>query len=671
MRRTEAAGGARPAGKPGPARGGRSWLPWLGRRPSVFAFVAAAGSAVVLFLFYFLAYRARRYPMPVGFDASWYVWRARFVGAEGLGALGTSVRPGHALLASILSGLTGVSQLRLAVILPLVLVSVFALAVGAFWAAGVGGDREERVEQGTWIVSVGVAGTLVGASRLVGENVANLLMLALMVTAVAAMARRLGGSRGWLGGVVLLVAAGLAHWIFLGVAMAVLGLTAVLGLPVSLRQRREGATWLSTEAGVVVSSAVVASGAMGVLIAALLRAPFRTFEIKEDPRRYLPKFMTDLSRLFLPGLLPLGLVGGGALARWRDRRHPEPYGFWLRVLMAWTAVSAIGMVYGALTLDLPPHRFLTLLVALPGSVALAAAVGLIAGTVRRHAGRVTGAIVAGVAVASVALPGALAWYRHGPGVWMDPAATQQAGTASAYLAHLPAGQPVVFLVDPHGSAGLISVPLKERVIRAALEPEQQTRAHFFAGEPSDLLAGRPSLVQSDRLERALQPYWKDVRTVLHRNPPVIVLNAYAKRQFEQARDRLGGTLVGPGVAVLRGPRLSQALAAVALPRPVPRTVVGALLGLAILAALFAAGAGWTRVLLGAEAPSVVVACSMPAVGCAVLMIGGLIAAKAGVRLGGVGGAITFAVIAAAGIAAAGWEAVSRRDAFPRSAPRGP
>ncbi|HYT80305.1 MAG TPA: hypothetical protein VEQ37_13855 [Actinomycetota bacterium] len=642
------------------------------RTGAAFAFLAAAGLAEVLFLFYFLAYRARRYPMPVGFDASWYVWRARFVGAEGLGALGTSVRPGHALLASILSGLTGLSQLRLAVILPLVLVSVFALAVGAFWAAGVGNGLDGRLGHGTWIVAVSIAGTLVGASRLVGENVANLLMLAMVVAAVAAVARRIDGGRGWSGAVVLLVAAGLAHWIFLGVAMAVLGLTAILGMPVSVRRRREGVAWLSTESGIVASAVVVSSGVMGVLIAALLRAPFRTFEIKEDPRRYLPKFRTDLARLFLPGLLPVALVGGGGLARERNRRrHPEPYGFWLRVLVAWTAVSAIGMAYGALTLDLPPHRFLTLLVAVPGAIALTAAVGLIAGIIGRHAGRVVGAAVAGVAVAGLALPGALAWYRHGPGVWMDAAATRQAAIASAYVAHLPAGQPVVFLVDPHGSAGLISVPLKERVIRAALAPDQQTRAHFFAGEPSDLLAGRPSAVRSDRLERALQQYWKDVRTVLRVNPPVIVLNAYAKRQFEEVRDRLGATLPGPGVAVLRGPRFSPDLVAAPLRRPVPRTLVGALLGMAILAALFVAGAGWTRLLLGPEAPSVVVACSMPAVGCAVLMIGGLVAAKVGVRLGGIGGVATFAVIAAAGIASAGWEAASRRDAVPRGAPRGP
>jgi hypothetical protein len=42
------------------------------------------------------------------------------------------------------------------------------------------------------------------------------------------------------------------------------------------------------------------------------------------------------------------------------------------------------------------------------------------------------------------------------------------------------------------------------------------------------------------------------------------------------------------------------------------------------------------------------------------MIGGLASAIAGVRLGGPGGVITFALIAAAGITAAWWEAVARR-----------
>jgi hypothetical protein len=491
--------------------------------------------------------------------------------------------------------------------------------------------------------------------------VANLLLLALVMVALAAMARRVEGHGGWWAATVLLVAAGLAHWMFLAVVLAILGATAVLGLPVSLRQWREGGPWWLTESGVVVGSAAAASGVIAVVVVGVLRTSFRTYEIKEDIRRYRPKLRTDLSRLSLPGVLPASLIGGAALLdRGRRERFREPLGFGVRVLLSWTAVSLIGLAYGAVTLDVPPHRFLALLVAVPGAIALAAAVDWIAGLAQRRGGILASGAVAVVAVAGLTVPGALAWYRHGPGIWIDPDGLRQAEASSAYLAGLPEGEPLVFLVGLRGRAGLISVPLKERVIRAGLDPDQQSRAHFFAGEPADLLAGRATPVRSERLRESLRPYWEDVRKVLPRDPPVIILEAFARRQFGEAVREDGATVVAPGVAVLRGPVLPGDVPAVPFPRPVPRVAMGAVWGLAILAALFAAGVGWTLFLLGPGAPPAILACSMPAVGCAVLMLGGLVAAKAGVRLGGVGGAATFAAIAAAGIVAAGGESLARR-----------
>ena len=52
-------------------------------------------------------YRVRGFALPVGFDAPWYVWRATFVQARGIGPLGTSSRPGSAVLAAILGSITG------------------------------------------------------------------------------------------------------------------------------------------------------------------------------------------------------------------------------------------------------------------------------------------------------------------------------------------------------------------------------------------------------------------------------------------------------------------------------------------------------------------------------------------------------------------------------------
>jgi len=178
--------------------------------------VAAFVLAICLFEFYFLVYRLRHIPLPVGFDTSWYVWRAAFVAKEGIGRLGTDVRPGHAVLAAILGSVTGRSQLELGVVVPLLVVSMFALALGAFWSAAVDGRTW------TWLIVVAVGGTLLGATRLVGENVANLLHVALVVAALVAVARRLDGGRGAVAAVVLLVGSGLVHWVFLGVFGGVL-----------------------------------------------------------------------------------------------------------------------------------------------------------------------------------------------------------------------------------------------------------------------------------------------------------------------------------------------------------------------------------------------------------------------------------------------------------------
>src|SRR5439155_26044915 len=131
--------------------------------------VAAFVLALALFEFYFLVYRVRHVPLPVGFDTSWYVWRAAYVAKEGIGGLGTNVRPGHPILAAIVGSVTGRSQLQLGVVLPLVVVPVFTLALGAFVSAAVDPRRW------TWLVVTVLGGTALGATRLVGENVANLL----------------------------------------------------------------------------------------------------------------------------------------------------------------------------------------------------------------------------------------------------------------------------------------------------------------------------------------------------------------------------------------------------------------------------------------------------------------------------------------------------------------
>src|SRR5206468_6404889 len=111
---------------------------------------------------------------------------------------------------------------------------------------------------------------------------------------------------------------------------------------------------------------------------------------KEDPKRFLPKFREDVSHLVLPLTAPLAGLGAAALLSDREDR-PEAAGrrrsFLLRILSACTAVCAAGVVYGAATRRLPPHRFLTLIVAVPGSLLLAAAVWWAVGAVGRATAR--------------------------------------------------------------------------------------------------------------------------------------------------------------------------------------------------------------------------------------------------------------------------------------------
>jgi hypothetical protein len=641
-------------------------------RALAWAVAATVGLGLSLFLFYFPVYRLNGFDSPVGFDAPWYVWRGEFVASEGIGPLGTAIRPGHAVLTALMGALTGRSQLQLAVVLPLVLVSVFALSVGALCrralATGALGSA----------VAVGVSGTLAGATRLVGENVANLLFLALVVAAVASLASWIGGERGFWGALAMMVAAGLAHWVFLAVLGAMLVLAFLLALPGSLRDRRRGIPPHATEAGKLAILGGAVGGAMALSIGAFLRAPFQTFEIREDPARFLPKLRNDLDRMAWPVVGPLAIAGAIVLARRRpraasgDASDARRRAFAHRFLLAWTLVSAGGLAYGALTLDLPPHRFLALLVAVPVAVALTGAVVLASDWLASRVGRIGAVAGAILAVALLAVPGGMAWYRENPGVWLEPEALRQATIAAEYVEALPEGEPVVFVVGPFGRAGLLSVPLKERTIRVPLAAERQDDAYFFVGDPDDFLAGRRSLAQGERTNEATLPYWIAVRPILERDPLGVILRSLAPQEFERSLRDLAASEIGPGVAVLRPPPGQPATVAGSesadlppVPSAVPTIELGVLWALAVLAALGVAGAGWAVVFLGRRPDPVTFAFLAPAAGAAMLILGGVVVARAGVGMGGPAGVATFAVVALAGYVSA-WSSMRGKPIWSRA-----
>jgi hypothetical protein len=614
------------------------------------------GLGLAIFLLYYLAYPFRHLTLPMGFDPPYYVWRGQYLASQGLGNGGFAGRPGYPLLSVLMGSATGLPQLQLVSVLSMVLVSLLARAVGAFAAGALGTDRWR------WAVTVAVTGVVVGPAHLVGENLSNTLNLIFEIAALVPLAWAVGGRRGFWAAVALLVSAGVAHWDFLVTFGAVLFVAVLLAMPSAGRAWAEGAPLLRTEAGLLAGVGALVAAIMGVLVAAVLRAPVVTIDVGQDRVLYWKKFTRDLARLSAPAAA--GLMGGWAVPaldrRWSpqgDRPIQDPgRAFAGRIVGAWTLVMAVGMLAGATTLKLPPARFLALLVALPGALVTSMALWMVARWVGGHgplAARprrraIASGVVAIVALVALALPGALRWYRYP--VLLKDRVLQQAEVAGRYLEHLPPGQPVVFALDyflapfPNGPV------LGERSIRIGVPAERQPDVHFFVGTVDDLLAGRRTPPPNDRLRVTTAQYWDDVRDVLAQAPPVLVLRDLAGTGFEEA-EALGARPVGPGVEVLRGGAGAPSVPAPSAVQGVPPGFGGVVWGLAILLLLGVAGAGWTRAMLAPGSSPEAFVSMAPVVGAAALVLGGLLAAEAGIQLGGVGGVVTYALVTAGGVVA--------------------
>ena len=584
---------------------------------------------VAVFLFYELIYRVRHLSLPLGFDAPWYVWRADFVASQGVGPLLTNARPGQELLTRNLHSVTGLSALQLQVVLPYVLVGVFALALGALVAEELGSGERWR-----WAVGAGVAGGLIGTTRLVCENVANLTNVLLVAVGFVFLLRFVRMRRGFVGVVLMLLAAGLAHWLFLGVFGVAMVVWFVLALPVS--RVKLGSIW-ETESGALFSVGAVTAGIMGVLIYPVLHSQLRTFEIHEAKRRYIPKLREDVGALRLVVTAPLAALGIGALVAERRGRGP-----FLRMLAAWTLVMGGGIGVAAATKALPPHRFLAILVAGPVIILVAAAVAFAATWLRGRAGPVVAFLFAIAAVAAVGIPAGLNWYgaSTSPKQFWDARAFQQAREANAYIESLPPRRPVIFLVNALGPFGPISTPEKERIIRAAIDSDRQTDVYVYPGTYRNLVAGRFTSEPNAAINDENRPYWDALRPNLRRHPPILLLSAFAPPGGYTTFTAASGMVVlrGPDTAV---PRLTPV-------RPVPTSKVALEWAIALGALLFGAGIGWTLWFLGrGGSPTTLLALS-PAVGVGMLMLASLVTAKTGAELGGAAGVATFTIVSAVG-----------------------
>jgi hypothetical protein len=596
-------------------------------------------------VFWLLPYSIRGLGVPVGFDAPWYAWRADVIGELGPGPAGTNARPGHGVLAAILGSATGRTQLELALLLPVVLAVVFALAVGALARAGLGWGSAP------WALGIAMAMAVVGATRLLGENQANLLNLGLVVAGLALLACAVGRRRLSWGPVAVLAAAGLAHWLFLALGLVVL----VAGAAVAAWERhRAGGGWslsLGEEPGIVLATAGLSAAATGGALLALGSGAFAAIETREDPSRYGPRLRTDLARLALPSvaaLLGLFRIRPGPPASTTEAGG-RPGRFALHALWSWTVVMALGVAVFAIWPKLPAHRFLALLAALPGALGLAAGLGwLIARASLRNA---VAWAAAALAVALVAVPSVLRWYDY-PAL-LTPEMVEQAEAAGHLVGSVPDSVAVVFVLDPEGPGGAVAAPFGDRAVRVGLPADRQDDTHFYVGAPQDALAGRRS--PDDPADAVTDPYWENVGGVLGEDPPLVVLQSLAAPQYDEAV-ALGALVVAPGVAVLRPPPgFGVPAPAPAHPSAYPGLWPALGWGLLLLLLLGLAGSGWSWLALRGDPgrgvdPHVFVAMA-PALGAAGLVLVGLVASELGAPLAGPWGVALLLAVAAAGWAA--------------------
>jgi len=615
----------------------------------------AVALTLAIFLLYLLKYPLEHARMPAGFDAAWYVWRARFVAANGVGPFGTAYRPGHAVLSALLGSVSGTGQLQLFVVFSELLPALLALAVGAFGFSALRRDRP------SWAITIGLTGAALGATRLVGENIANLLNLTLEVGALAILISAWSRRRAIAGAVLMLVAAGLSHWLFLAVLESALAVAVLLSWFAS----RSRSDWKRLAAGSdarsITTVGVATAAALGFLIMVVLRGPLATFEIQLNPLEFAPKLLTDLARLWPLGLLAaIGIVPAVALAR-ADGELSLERRMGTRLLVSWGISSLVGLLVGLVGfrvtshLSLPPHRFLTLLAALPGVILAGAGVRWLQEQgarrlLRRFGGPVATGLSACVVVASVIfvlLPSVFRWYRYP--VLMGSVALKQASVAAEYVDGLPPGQAFVVVVDANGPADDYAAPLRERMIRMELSPDRQADLHLFPGYPTDLLARRRTFTGHPLTTQVTLPYWRDVSPLLSAHPPILAIQAMGATEFDQTL-ALGGRQIATGVALLQGPLPNRGFSDDLAP-DASVTVITVLRGMALMALLWAAGWGWTRLLFGPEtAPEVWLALA-PTIGMGVLLLGAFTATELGLRMGGAGGPVTYAVVTVVGLAA--------------------
>jgi hypothetical protein len=132
---------------------------------------------------------------------------------------------------------------------------------------------------------------------------------------------------------------------------------------------------------------------------------------------------------------------------------------------------------------------------------------------------------------------------------------------------------------------------------------------------------------------------------------VLVLEAMGGGEFSEAV-AMGAPVIGPGVALLQGPRPARPLVEGPLPDGVPGLPAALGWALVLLVLVAAAGTGWTAAALGGLSRPMTFVSLVPVVGIGALLLGAFAATELGVRLHGTGGMATYVAVTVGGIISA-------------------
>jgi hypothetical protein len=594
--------------------------------------------------------------LPIGPDGPVYTWWTELAAREGLGVI--PMRPGVPGAALALGALLGTEPVETLALLGPVLAVACGLAGAALLETALGPNARRA---GAVVLMVGAFAGYLAAGWL-----ANLALAVLFLGATAALALP---SRSWrpvVAGAILLVAGGLSHVLFLVAGVGILAGVALTMLPEAIRAVRAGsAPWQTRAARVALGAAGGGAGTalgFGVLAGTPIRvvtsqdALLRRIGLPDVLGRWLrERLLVDGRRAIIPfaaaGWLAVTLRSrrqtaetAPAMKETRSGQSgPERSGpgFLVALCGWWAAITVIGVASFALTGRAPANRLLPFAFFVP----LAAAAGF--AWVVRDAGatrvRRTGAWIAALAIVAAGLYG---WIDRPPYVSEEELAAARGAAQS--VDHLPAGTPLVFVVDTLEDAAAFHAARYSNVIRMELPPERVRDLRIAVARPGDFLAGRPTTtgdLEHDRLSEVTV-----AETVaLSGRGAVLVLQPFNEPGFAEAVGL--GTFVAPDVVSLEGGRPVAAAAGAAAHRPGLGAGALIVLSVAALAILWLFGAGWARwALPGAGALAVTSAAA--SAGLAVAVLGAFVADGIGLPDGGGGGAGAAIVLGGLGYLAA-------------------